>query len=64
MAAIIIGAMLNRAYIVIGVSSWNEGCKEASMKMGMVYGLQYQGYLDKFCNARLNHMNEEFQLED
>lgn len=55
--------MLNRAYIVIGVSSWNSGCNEAAEKFGKDYGLEYRTYMEKFCNTRLMQMQQQFQLE-
>lgn len=60
----VLAMMLNRAYIVIGVSSWNGGCNEAAAKFGKDYGLEYKTYMEKFCNGRLVQMQQQFKLEE
>lgn len=63
LALTIFAVMLNQAYIIIGVSSWHSGCEEAAVKFGKDYGLEYQTYMQKFCNARLMQMQQQFQME-
>lgn len=61
---IIFALMLRNGVEVTGVATWNEGCKEAAQVLGAQWGVRYKTDMEKFCTARLNHMKQEFGLED
>jgi hypothetical protein len=58
----IFAVMLNRAYIVVSVSSWNEGCSEAALKLGKDYGQEYRTYMERFCNTRREQIEQAFKI--
>ena len=60
----LISMLLNRAYLIIGISSWHQGCKEAALKLNHDYGPAYKTYMDNFCNARYEMLKTEFTEEN
>ncbi len=60
----LISMMLNRAYIVVGLSSYSWGCKEAALRLGKDYGPAYKTYMDNFCAARYEMFKKEFTEEN
>jgi hypothetical protein len=56
--------MIHQAFLIFSVSFYEEGCKDAGLKLRRDYGPKYQVYMDRFCSARVKMIKREFNIEE
>lgn len=56
--------VIQHALLTASVMFYEEGCKDAGLKLKQDYGSQYQAYMDRFCDARIKMIKNEFKIEE